>query len=188
MDGVADRRNKTVRDMVISMVVLGVAALIFGWLYGGASFSPGSATADGVAPTADVVGGFQRADRMVPFSPAVPHDLPADWRANSFTVTDPNTLAADQLPTAQGGWLTTDGTFVTLVQAKGSLSQVLTAQLENAAPATSTVQAGGATWMVGPGRRDEVAWYREVGDGVVYLITGSADQAAFTAVAESIAG
>ena len=119
MAGVADRRNKTVRDMVISMVVLGVAALIFRGSYGGLSFAPGGPISDAAAPTADVVGGFERADRMVPFSPAVPHGVPADWHPNSFAVTDPTTLRAGELPTVQGGWLTPDGRFVTLVAVAG---------------------------------------------------------------------
>jgi len=187
MAGVADRRNKTVRDMVISMVVLAAAALIFAWLYGGTSFAPGGPVSDASAPTADVVGGFERADRMVPFSPVTPRDIPADWHANSFAVTDPTTMQAGDLPTVQGGWLTPGGGFVTLVQSQGSLNQVLQAQVANADRATGTVRAGGATWSVGPGRRDETVWYRE-SNGVVYLITGSADAAAFTTVAESIEG
>jgi hypothetical protein len=187
MAGVADRRNKTVRDMVISMVVLGVAALIFAWLYGGLSFAPGGPVSDAAAPTADVIGGFERADRMVPFSPVIPQRIPAEWHANSFAVSDPATMQPGDLPTVQGGWLTPDGGFVTLVQSQGSLNQVLQAQVANADPATGTVHAGGATWSVGPGRRDEIVWYREA-NGVVYLITGSAPAAAFTAVAASIEG
>ncbi len=138
-------------------------------------------------PTADVVGGFERADRMVPFSPAIPHGIPAEWHANSFAVTDPATMQADEVPTVQGGWLTPDGGFVTLVESQGASTRCSQAQVANTDPATGTVQAGGATWSVGPGRRDETVWYREM-DGVVYLITGSADAAAFTTVAESIAG
>jgi hypothetical protein len=187
MAGVADRRNKTVRDMVISMVVLAVAALIFAWVYGGLSFAPGGPVSDAAAPTADVVGGFERADRLVPFAPVIPHGIPADWHPNSFAVSDPATMQPGDLPTVQGGWLTPDGGFVTLVQSQGSLNQVLQAQVANADAATGTVQAGGATWTVGPGRRDEIVWYREA-NGVVYLITGSADAAAFTTVAASIEG
>jgi len=180
-------RNKTVRDMVITTVVLIVAVLGFVAIYGDVAFAPGGSTDDAATPTADVIGGFERADRLVGFSPAVPSELPAGYHPSSFAVTDPAKLAAGDLQTVQGGWLTPDGTFVTLIQSKGDLAQVLSAQFGEVGPPTGEIEAGGRTWFVTTGLRDEMAWYRDAGDGVVQVITGSADGSAFQAVAESIA-
>jgi hypothetical protein len=185
---VAERRTKTMRDMAISMGLLVVVVLVFVGIYGGFSFAPGGPTTDGAAPTADVVGGFQRADRNLDFKPSVPvaNRIPADWHPNSFAVTDPNTLAPGDLPTVRGGWLTANGAFVTLVEAEGQVPAVLQAELGTAGSATGTVDAGGSTWTVVPGRRDETAWYREVSGGVVYLITGSAGPDAFRTLASAL--
>ncbi len=86
----------------------------------------------------------------------------------------------------RGGWITPDSRFVTLIESHGDLPVVLDAELGAVPDPTGTVQAGGADWSVTTGRRTESAWYREV-DGVVYLITGDADPAAFQSVAASIA-
>ena len=180
-------RSKTVRDMVITTVVLIVAVLGFVAMYGDVSFAPGGSTGDAVTPTADVVGGFERADRLVGFTPAVPSDLPAGYQPSSFAITDPAKLGAGELQTVQGGWLTPDGTFVTLIQSKGDVAQVLNAQFGAAGAPEGQIEAGGHTWYVTRGLRDEMAWYRDAGDGVVQVITGSAGGAAFQAVAESIA-
>lgn len=172
--------------MAISMSVLVAVVLGFVALYGGFSFAPGGSTNGATTPTADVLGGFERADRVVDFTPAVPRGVPAEWHPNSFDVTDPDSLPAGALPTVRGGWITPDGRFVTLIESHGALSAVLGAELGAVPAPTARVQAGGADWSVTAGRRAEAAWYREV-DGVVYLITGDADPTAFQTVAGSIA-
>ena len=62
----AERRQKTLRDMAISMGLIAVVALVLYGMYGGVTFSPGAAS-DGVAPTADVTGGLNRAAPLVGF-------------------------------------------------------------------------------------------------------------------------
>ncbi len=168
------------------MGVIVVGVLILAVFNGGFSFSPGRATG-GTAATADVQGGFRTAGRVTDFAVVVPKGLPADWHGSSFSVTkSPGT--PDMPPTVRGGWLVPSGAYVTLIESSGDPTAVLAAEVgQGSGASTGTVTAGGATWTVGPGVRDETAWWRTA-DGVTLLITGSATPADFTTLAESIAG
>ncbi|MET3806702.1 hypothetical protein ABIB25_003722 [Nakamurella sp. UYEF19] len=180
----ADRRNKTVRDMTISMGVIVVGVLILGILNGGFSFSPGKASG-GIAATADVQGRFGTAGRTAGFAVIVPKGVPAAWKGSSFSITDPpGTKEAP--PTVRAGWLTPDGSYITLIESSGPVAAVLGAEIGQTSGAVSgTVTAGGASWTVSPGVRQETAWTRTAG-AVTLLITGNATVADFTTLAGTI--
>jgi hypothetical protein len=162
------------------MSLLAVVALVLVGMYGGVSFSPGRPT-DGQTPTADITGGLHRAEPLVGFDAVIPADLPADWMPSSFSFTEqPGSAAAP--PAVRGGWLTEEGRFITLIQSSGAVADVQLAELGSVNSETGTEQAGGATWSVTAGRRNEVAWIRTAGD-VVYLITGSASADDFAVLA-----
>jgi len=193
MVGVADRRQKTLRDMALSLGLVAVVALILVGMYGGISFSPGQAT-DGQTPTADVTGGFQRAEPLVGFTVVIPPGLPADWHPNSFSFTDPATgegpgATTGGPPAVRGGWLTPDGRYITLVESSGPVPKVLDAELggEGTRTASGTEQVGDAEWTVTTGRRGEAAWFRTDGTdgGVTFLITGTATPDDFRTLAQA---
>ena len=169
------------------MGVLGVLALVVvAVYYGGLKLSLGRA-GNGAVPTADVVGGFEDVGDTLGFSAVVPHAIPADWHANSFSVTatSPGGLPA----AARGGWLTPAGSFVTLVESSGAQVDVQQAELGSSGAATGTVNAGGADWTVVPGRRSETAWIRASADGRFrFLITGNASDADFHTLAAAVSG
>ncbi|MET0863637.1 MAG: DUF4245 family protein [Nakamurella sp.] len=180
----ATRRPNTLRDITISMVLLAVVALVLVGMYGGVSFSPGGPT-DGQTQTADITGGMQRAEPLVGFTVVVPVGVPGEWTSSSFAFTEqPGTSEAP--PAVRGGWLTEQGRFITLIESSGAIADVQRAELGSVNPETGTEQAGGATWSVTSGRRNEVAWIRTAGD-VVYLITGSASPDDFHQLAEAVA-
>ncbi len=186
MGSVADRKNKTLRDMSISMGVIVALALVFSLLNGGFSFSPGKASG-GDNPTADVQGGFATAGRVTGFTVVVPTAVPAAWHGSSFSLS-PAPGTADAPPTVRGGWLTETGSYITLIESSGAPPAVLTAEI--GAPATQTtgsVTGGGAQWATGPGVRKEVAWSRVAG-GVTYVITGNASPEDFQLLASAVAG
>lgn len=169
--------------MTVALVVLALGAFGVMFIYGQASFSPGAPSA-GQAPTADVNGGLTRAAPLVGFPVSIPADLPAGWHPNSFTFTA--APGSDQQPSAvRAGWLTDEGRFVTLVQSDGRLPQIQSAELGTLGSATGVVDVDGVSWTVVPGRRDEVAWVRPVGD-VTYLITGSGTAENFRALAVAV--
>ncbi len=180
----ADRRNKTTRDMALTMGVVVVVIAIFAIFEGGFTFAPGGATA-GPAPTADVVGNFGQAQRSVTFPITVPRGIPADWHPNSFTITDPQADSLGKVSTVRGGWLTADGAFVMLAESSGSVPQVLDQEVGAAGRVNGTVTVGGSQWSVTAGVRDEAAWVRTDGQ-TTYLITGNADQADFRTVAAAV--
>ncbi len=180
---VAERRNKTIRDMAISMGVIIIGVLVIVGLYGGFSFAP-AGPRGGVAPTADVQGGFETAGRVTGFEVVVPKKIPADWHPNSFTISKPDPAGA---PAAvRGGWLTPSGSFISLIESPAPAAALLTAEIGQAGPSTGSTTSGGAEWTVNPGRRTELAWVRTAG-GITLLITGSATPAEFARLAQTVA-
>lgn len=191
----AVRRNKTVRDLVLSMTAIIAVVGVFAWLFFGASFSPGQASG-GVAASADVSLGYKNLPhRDVPFAVAVPTGLPASWQGSAFahSTAPPNTAASGAPATApdpayvRAGWLLPGGSFIEVVQSTDTVAQVETTELGNPSVASGSVGAAGATWTVSPGRRQELVWTRTSGP-ITFLITGDAPQSAFHLLATSLAG
>lgn len=166
------------------MVLIAVVGLVLYGMYGMISFSPGGAT-DGQTPTADVTGGFERAEPLVGFPVVIPADLPATWTANSFSFVDKSTASTQKPATVRGGWLTEQGKFVTLIESNGAVTDVLNAELGAAGSATGTQTVGTVEWTVTTGRRGEAAWFRTAAD-VTYLITGSAAPDDFETLAKAV--
>lgn len=173
--------------MALSMGLIAVVVLIFVGMYGGFSFSPGRATSDAPPPSADAVKEFADAPRLLPFTPAVPKGIPADWHANSAAITNPDDTDADTPLTVRGGWLTPSG-FVALVASNAQPAALLRSEFSAAGPDRGTVLISGTEWTVTTGMRAEAAWYRVGTGGVTYLITGDADATTFHTMAASIAG
>lgn len=167
------------------MVGVVVVVLLMAVFNGGFTFSPGRPTA-GPAPTADVIGGFTRAQRAVTIPIVVPRDIPSGWHPNSFKLDDPAVDGGDEPVAVRGGWVTQGGQFIMLVQSAGSVSAVLTGEVGAVGPDNGIVRAGGADWTETTGMRAEVAWVRREGP-VTYLITGSAPANDFRTLAQSIA-
>ncbi len=176
----ADRRPKTLRDMALSVGLLAIVVLALVGMYGGVSLSPGGPS-QGQTPTADVTGGLHQAEPVVGFPVSVPV-VPAGWHPSSLSVTEKSSDAAGSAPAVRAGWVTDSGRFITLIQSRGPVADVLTTELGGAAPASGIEQTGGTPWTVTSGRRNEQAWYRIAGD-VVQLITGPASPDDFRVLA-----
>ncbi len=173
--------------MVLTLsVVLVVVAFIA--LYGSrVIFAPVGSPATGEVPTADVVGGFRHAQRSLDFPVTVPAEVPAGWHPNSFSVSDPERNGPGTVASVRGGWVTPAGAFIMLVESAGDPNQVLQSEIGSVGTSRGTSHAGGATWTVTTGVRSEAAWIRSSGR-TTFLITGSASEADFVALAESITG
>jgi hypothetical protein len=172
--------------MVITMGVVLVVVAFIAMFGGGVIFAPATTAVSGAVPTADVTGGFAHAKRTMPFPVTVPADVPESWQPNSQTVSTPQVDGKDTQPTVRGGWVTGNGTFITLIESSGTPDQVLTAEIGSAGPSRGTRQAGGATWTVTDGVRQETAWIRSTGE-TTFLITGNAPAKDFVTLAEAVA-
>ena len=182
---VADRRKLGTKDMVLTMsVVLVVVAFIA--LYGGqVIFAPGAQPVSGDVPTADVTGGFTQARSELGFPVIVPRAVPTSWHPNSFTVTNPTVDGAGAVPTVRGGWVIPGDAFITLIESAGDPDQVLSGEIGSVGPSNGTIRAGGATWTVTTGVRQEVAWIRTNGRTTM-LITGNAPESDFVTLAVAV--
>ncbi len=177
-----DRRNLTVRDMTVAVGILVVSLIAVVGAMGGISL--GSDTDSGAAPTADVVGGFERAGAALKLPIVVPTGLPSTWQPSSFTQVDPVTAGGTRT-VVRGGWLTGDGKFVTLIQSPESPVVLVSNEVGQGLASTASVAAGGATWTVFPGQRTESVWVRSEA-GVALLITGSAGEDDFRILAAAV--
>lgn len=179
------KRNKTMRDMTLSMGLLVVVVLLFVGINGGFTFSPGTPTDTGPVPSADATGQFAKASRLLPFTPIVPQGIPEDWRPNSAAQTDPDSTPAGTPLTVRAGWLIPDGKFIGLIASNADPSALLASEFTNVGADAGEVDVDGVSWTVSTGVRSEAAWFRTAG-GVTYLITGSAEESAFRTLAASV--
>jgi uncharacterized protein DUF4245 len=168
------------RDMVGAMVVLVVIIGVVMGFYGSCSFSPGGPSVDpNAVPTADASAHLERTARSVAFPLREPA-VPKGWRANSASTAS---VGAGEV-VVRVGWVTSAGTYLQLSQSGGAVADVLVKETDRQeAPSPSgTVDVDGTTWTSYPARRDEPAWVTEL-DGTVLLITGSAAEEEFRALA-----
>ena len=183
--GKPDRASLRMRDMIGAVVVL---LLIIGAVlafYGGCEFSPGGPTVDPEsAPSADASGELERAARSAAFAVREPA-VPDGWRPNSASTTAVGAGATASV-VVRVGYLTSGGAFLQISQSGGDAGEVVAKETGQAEPpkAAGTVDVDGVTWTTYPGRRDEAAWVADL-DGVVVLVTGSAQEDEYRQLAKA---
>jgi len=176
-----DRSQHGLRDMVLSLtaLLLILGALLF--FNRGCAFSPGVPEADpNTAPSVDAGADLSRYASSADFPIRLPV-LPSGWRANSSS--------SGPVPPAsvvvRVGWLT-PGRFVQLSQSGAPGADVVHVETgQKDSKPTGSIEAGGRTWQVFPGRRAEKAWTTAV-DGVTLVITGSGSEDDFRTMAEAV--
>lgn len=176
------RGSQTPRDLLLTALPLVLVVLAFVGLAGQCSFSPGGPdTGSAQVPAVDVAAELGRVARGVDVPVRLP-DVPDDWRATSVTSAGVEGGARRVVRT---GWLVPTG-FVQLSQSDADEAPLVAEEVgaEDVAVPTGAVDAGGATWVVYPGRREEQVWVADV-DGARLLITGSAAEAEFRTLADA---
>ncbi|HEX2132518.1 MAG TPA: DUF4245 domain-containing protein [Actinophytocola sp.] len=178
------RAGLRMRDMIGAVLVLLVIVGVLATVTRSCSFDPGGPNVGPEnAPTVDVSAHLDDAARSVAFTVRQP-ETPEGWRANSSSTAAVGTGAAADV-VVRVGWVTPGGRYVQLSQSGGTAADVLATETGESGAATGTVDAGGVTWNVHSSRRDEVAWVTTL-DGTVTLITGSATEDEFRALAEAV--
>ncbi|MBL1065833.1 DUF4245 domain-containing protein [Streptomyces sp. 7-21] len=131
----ARRKLKTVRDMVLSMVVICAGAFA---LY---VFIPGE---DSVAEPRSVEYevAASTAARVAPFDVLVPRGLPDEWRATSVRY-EPQ---SDFGPTWRLGFVDPDDHYAALAQSDGSADGFVSSLTHQAEDTGETTRVGGEEW------------------------------------------
>lgn len=143
----------------------------------GCSFSPGRPDADpALAPTVDAAVDLGRYARSTDFAIRLPA-VPAEWKANSTSSGPVEPVSV----VVRVGWIT-PGRFVQLSQSSAAAAEVVRVETDRESAPTGAVEAGGQTWQVYPGRRDEHAWATSL-DGVTLMITGNGSDEEFRTLA-----
>ncbi|MFJ2740545.1 DUF4245 domain-containing protein [Streptomyces sp. NPDC087440] len=172
MEGVAAKRgNQKIRDMVLSMVVIGaVVALVY-------TVIPHDEDADPIKPV-DYRVELSTAQRSAPYPVLAPQGLPKEWRATSVTYRG-NEGKAWHL-----GFLDPEKEYVAVEQSTKDPAKYVpevTLQAKN----TGTTQAvGGADWQVWKGEKYDALVRTDKGATTVVL--GTAKDERLTEMAKAL--
>ncbi len=183
--GRSSRLRSGMRDMLLSLLPLVVIALLLTGITRACSFSPGGPSIDpNSVPSVDVAAGFRQAAQQMPFPVRQP-DLPASWRATTIDVRSGGGTSSAPGPAVRVSWLTPTGHYLRLVESNLGEDVLVSAESGVSPTAHGTVAAGGASWTVYSGVRDEPLWLTEV-TGVRLLETGDAQPAEFDSLAAAV--
>jgi hypothetical protein len=192
------RRRNSVRDMMLSMLVLAALVLVLTAVTTGFSFHlgpPNPSSASKVLTPQNPRADLRSVAGEVHFPLRVPQ-VPRGWQSNSFAKRDidsgPSTAADVYV-----GWVTGDGNYLRLDQTAASVADV--AKADRHEPAGSDGQAGsggslrklgtervgGSTWAVYPGTRSEHTWVTDRGSARI-AITGSGTPKQFRTMATAV--
>lgn len=163
----ADKRgNKTVRDLVLSLLVLGV---VVGVIY---IFVPHDSKADPVRPISYSVE-LGQARRDAPYKVAGPEGLSAKWRATSVTYDG----ADRHKVTWHLGFVDPEQQYVAIEQSNGDPDAFITeVTLDAHRDGNRTVAAGGQVWEHWTGKRYTALVRKEQGVTTIVLGTGPQSQ------------
>lgn len=176
MEGVANSRgSQTVRDMILSMAVLGVVVAGIWWL-----FIPHDAGADPVRPISYKVE-FGQARRDAPFAVAAPAGLGKGWRATSVTYDGAHPKAV----TWHLGLVDPEDEYAAVEQSDASGDAFVRRVSQDAKwDGSRTVTVGGIAWEWWEGSRYDALVHR--GDGVITVVTGTAPRARLAELAAAL--
>lgn len=171
----ADKRgNKTLKDLVLSMIVLGVVVFL---IY---LFVPHDSNADPVKTISYSVE-LGQARRDAPYPVAAPTGLSADWRATSVTydASNPKNI------TWHVGFMDPEQQYVAIEQSNGPADAFITSvTIDSHLDPTHTVTAGGHTWQTYTGGR-YTALVRK-GPAATTVVLGTGTQAQLTQMAAAL--
>lgn len=163
----ADKRgNKTVKDLVLSLMVLSVVVAV---IY---IFIPHDSKADPVKPISYSVE-LGQARRDAPYKVAGPEGLSAMWRATSvqYNAVDPHKV------TWHIGFVDPEQQYVAIEQSNGDPDPFIAeVTLDAHRDGTRTVTAGGQVWEHWTGKRYTALVRKEPGVTTIVLGTGPESQ------------
>jgi hypothetical protein len=168
------RGKQTVRDMVLSMAVIGVvvAGIYF-------AFVPHGESGDPVRPI-DYRVELDTARRAAPYGLAAPEGLPTAWRATSVTYEGANPDAAAW----HLGFLDPENEYVAVEQSNGSSAEFIARVTQQAEKAGGGQQVGDVRWDRYEGQKYDALVREE--RGVTTVVTGTAPYAQLAKMAAAL--
>lgn len=176
------------RDMVLSMLLLGIVVVVLTMLAQGSFNTAGNSGNSRFVPTVDAPAELQAAAAQLPF-PLHQPNLPSDWRPNSASVDPTGTGGANHA--VRIGWVAPGGQFLQLSQsdapAPALVRQAAGFAADTPIEAVGHTTVAGTDWTIYPGVRSEQSWAADLGS-VRLLITGSGSEEQFRTMAEAVLG
>ncbi|MCP3820721.1 DUF4245 domain-containing protein [Streptomyces sp. A3M-1-3] len=164
------RGKQTVRDMMLSMAVIGIAVAV---IY---MFIPHDEDADPVR-LVDYRVELLTARRAAPYPVAAPEGLAKDWRPTSVSYERSNGDAWHL------GFLDPDGQYVAVEQSTAPADKYIRKVSQNAAETEQTQQIGDETWQRWEGPKYDALVRKDQGATTVVTGTASYEQLAKMAAA-----
>ncbi|WP_251020385.1 DUF4245 domain-containing protein [Streptomyces sp. ISL-98] len=172
MGGVASMKGKqTVRDMVLSMAVIGAVA---GGVY---LLVPHDDSLDPIKPV-DYRVELITARRAAPYPVAAPVGLPKTWRPTSVSYEGQDGNAWHL------GYLDPDGEYVAVEQSTGDAEKFIAEVSQDATKTDRTQQVGGDSWQRWEGPKYDALVRQE--KGATTVVTGTASHERLTKMAAAL--
>ncbi|MER7704975.1 DUF4245 domain-containing protein [Kitasatospora sp. NPDC097605] len=169
------RGRQTVRDMILSMLAVGVVVWI-GYL-----FLPHDADGDGVR-TVEYSVAAASAKRAAPYPLLSPEGLPAQWRATSVTY-NPASLGGGKGNAWHLGFVTPAGQYAAVEQSDAKPEDVLKAAVADGEP-DGTVDVAGQTWERVQGPKARALTVQS--GGATTVLTGTASYEELAELAQAL--
>jgi hypothetical protein len=166
-------RQQTVRDMVLSMAVIGI---VVAFIY---LFIPHDGSGDPVKRV-DYTVELATARRAAPYPLAAPEGLPGTWKATSVRYDGADEYGA----VWHLGFLDPEREYVGVEQSDGSAAKFIDEVTQGAEETDRTQQIGGETWKRYQGAKYDALVHES--DGATTVVTGTASYGVLTQMAAAL--
>ncbi|MEU5045270.1 DUF4245 domain-containing protein [Streptomyces griseorubiginosus] len=164
-------KQKTVRDMILSLGLIGIAAAV---IY---VFIPHDDSAPDIK-TVDYRVELLTARRAASYPVAAPEGLPAGWKATSVR------FQADESDAWHLGFQAPGGEYVQIEQSAGKPSEFIDEASQGGEATKQTEEIAGRTWTRYTGGRYDALVHQ--GDGATTVVAGTGSPAQLTEMAKSL--
>ncbi|GAA4666575.1 DUF4245 domain-containing protein [Gordonia humi] len=147
------------KDLIWSLIALGVIILVVAGIAGSCSWGFGSDASEQKVPHFDVSEGLHADASAMPFPIREP-TVPRAWQPNSGSTQE----IGDKL-SSNVGWITEGGAYVQLTQTDATEEKLVRSLLGDEVSGTGTQDIGGQMWVTYENLEDhQKAWIVDLGD------------------------
>lgn len=145
------------KDLIWSLIALGVIILVVAGIAGSCSWGFGSDATEQKVPHFDVSDGLEADANTMSFPIRAP-EVPDDWQPNSGSTQD-----IDATISSNVGWITPGGAYVQLTQTDATEEPLMRKLLGDDTSGTGTRDIGGQMWVTYENLDRQKAWIVDLG-------------------------
>ncbi|MGO3325698.1 DUF4245 domain-containing protein [Gordonia sp. (in: high G+C Gram-positive bacteria)] len=146
------------KDLIWSLIALGVIVLVVAGIAGSCSWGFGSDATEQKVPHFDVSAGLHADANTMPFPIREPK-VPDGWQPNSGS-----TQEIEKTISSNVGWITDGGAYIQLTQTDAAEEDLMRTLLGDDTSGTGTRDVGGQMWVAYENLDHQKAWIVDLGD------------------------